>query len=250
MKRITKNLIRSSVVPAFCAMAFLSAPVMANQYIGFGIEYGMLSHESSGTDYDLLNLQTRFGYDFSDRFTIEIEGNALGKDNREFSQECLDQETVDSLSSDDVTVGCAFLDDVSRQSAQVNFIFSQPFANFDLFAAVGIGAVRTRYSFEVDSIEVSNSDGGTSYDASDITSTQNQVNLLLGFFGIDPIDLQVPGNINETSIDMMYALQAGALIDNQHRIAVSWNPEYGNNDIGKYSYVGVSYSWLFRFSDY
>jgi len=215
-----------------------------------GAEYGLLSHESTGADYELLNFQTRFGYDFSDRFTIEIEGSALGKDDREFSQGCLDQETVDSLSSDDVTVGCAFLDDVSRQSAQVNFIFSQPFANFDLFSAIGIGAVRTRYTFEVDSIDVANADGGTSYDASDITSTQNQINLLLGFFGIDPIDLQVPGNVSETTIDMMYSVQLGALIDNQHRIAFTMVPEYGNQDIGKYQYMGLSYSWLFRFSDY
>ena len=56
--------------------------------------------------------------------------------------------------------------------------------------------------------------------------------------------------MSETSIDLMYSLEGGILIDDTHRLSVTWNPEYGSEEVGKYEYVGFSYSWLFRFDDF
>lgn len=222
---------------------------MANQYIGAGVEYGLLSHESVNEDYGLLNLETRFGMDFSDRFGVEVEGSILGKNSNEFSQECLDKATVDRLTINDVNVDCGYLNSVSRQSLSVNFLYYVPFSSFELFAGVGLGAVRTKYDFTVQSVNAESDTDTVSYDATQIQSTQNQINFYLNLLGIDPIDLQLADNINETSIDLLYSLEAGTIIDDQHRLSVTWNPSYGSSEVGKYSYVGFSYSWLFRFSD-
>ncbi|OUX65407.1 MAG: hypothetical protein CBE36_05660, partial [Oceanospirillaceae bacterium TMED276] len=145
---------------------------------------------------------------------------------------------------------CAYLDSVSRQAVTVNFILSQPFANFDLFAGLGVGAVRTSYTFTVDSVGVSSTEAFQEYSAADVQRAEDQINFGLSLIGADPIDLQLPDDISETSIDLLYSLEGGILIDDTHRLSVTWNPEYGSEEVGKYKYVGFSYSWLFRFDDF
>lgn len=220
--------------------------VSASQYLGVGAEYGVLNEQYSGAEYPILNFETRFGMDFSDRFSLEVEGAVLGKDDREFEGGCLDQTAVDRI-TDDVSVGCAYLDSVSRQAVTVNFVLSQPFANFDLFAGLGVGAVRTSYTFSVDSVGVSSTEAFQEFAAADIQQIQNYLDF---FLGEGAIDLQLPGDVSETSIDLMYSLEGGILIDDTHRLSVTWNPEYGSEEVGKYEYVGFSYSWLFRFDDF
>lgn len=141
--------------------------VSASQYLGVGAEYGVLNEQYSGAEYPILNFETRFGMDFSDRFSLEIEGAVLGKDDREFEGGCLDQTAVDRITND-VSVGCAYLDSVSRQAVTVNFVLSQPFANFDLFAGLGVGVVRTSYTFSVDSVGVSSTEAFQEYSAADV----------------------------------------------------------------------------------
>ena len=248
MKRVFSTAFVSScllVLPSLLSSSFASA----NQYVGAGLEYGLLSHESTTEDYSLLNFETRLGLDFSDRFGIEVEGSILGNNSREFSQKCLDQETVDRLSSDDLAVSCGYLDKVSRQSVSLNLLYYYPFSSFELFAGVGIGAVRTKYDFNVQDINASNDEEVRTFDATELQNTQNQINFYLNAFGIDPIDLQIASNVSETAIDVLYSLEAGAIIDDQHRVSLTWNPAYGSDQVGEYSYVGFSYSWLFRFSD-
>lgn len=206
----------------------------------------MLNEQYSGADYPILNFETRFGMDFSDRFSLEVEGAVLGKDEREFDGGCLDQTAVERI-NDEVSVGCAYLDSVSRQAVTVNFVLSQPFANFDLFAGLGVGAVRTSYTFTVDSVGVSSTEAFQEFAAADIQQIQNYLDF---FLGEGALDLQLPDDISETSIDMMYSLEGGILIDDTHRLSVTWNPEYGSEQVGKYKYVGFSYSWLFRFDDF
>lgn len=220
--------------------------VSASQYLGVGAEYGVLNEQYSGAEYPILNFETRFGMDFSDRFSLEVEGAVLGKDDREFEGGCLDQTAVDRI-TDDVSVGCAYLDSVSRQAVTVNFVLSQPFANFDLFAGLGVGAVRTSYTFSVDSVGVSSTEAFQEFAAADIQQIQNYLDF---FLGEGAIDLQLPDDVSETSIDLMYSLEGGILIDDTHRLSVTWNPEYGSEEVGKYEYVGFSYSWLFRFDDF
>ena len=220
--------------------------VSASQYLGVGAEYGVLNEQYSGAEYPILNFETRFGMDFSDRFSLEVEGAVLGKDDREFEGGCLDQTAVDRITND-VSVGCAYLDSVSRQAVTVNFVLSQPFANFDLFAGLGVGAVRTSYTFTVDSVGVSSTEAFQEFAAADIQQIQNYLDF---FLGEGALDLQLPDDISETSIDMMYSLEGGILIDDTHRLSVTWNPEYGSEEVGKYEYVGFSYSWLFRFDDF
>ena len=220
--------------------------VFASQYLGVGAEYGVLNEQYSGAEYPILNFETRFGMDFSDRFSLEVEGAVLGKDDREFEGGCLDQTAVDRI-TDDVSVGCAYLDSVSRQAVTVNFVLSQPFANFDLFAGLGVGAVRTSYTFTVDSVGVSSTEAFQEFAAADIQQIQNYLDF---FLGEGAIDLQLPDDVSETSIDLMYSLEGGILIDDTHRLSVTWNPEYGSEEVGKYEYVGFSYSWLFRFDDF
>jgi hypothetical protein len=220
--------------------------VSASQYLGVGAEYGVLNEQYSGAEYPILNFETRFGMDFSDRFSLEVEGAVLGKDDREFEGGCLDQTAVDRI-TDDVSVGCAYLDSVSRQAVTVNFVLSQPFANFDLFAGLGVGAVRTSYTFTVDSVGVSSTEAFQEFAAADIQQIQNYLDF---FLGEGAIDLQLPDDVSETSIDLMYSLEGGILIDDTHRLSVTWNPEYGSEEVGKYEYVGFSYSWLFRFDDF
>lgn len=228
------------------AAALCSANVSASQYLGVGAEYGELNEQYSGADYPILNFETRFGMDFSDRFSLEVEGAVLGKDEREFDGGCLDQTAVERI-NDEVSVGCAYLDSVSRQAVTVNFVLSQPFANFDLFAGLGVGAVRTSYTFTVDSVGVSSTEAFQEFAAADIQQIQNYLDF---FLGEGALDLQLPDDISETSIDMMYSLEGGILIDDTHRLSVTWNPEYGSEQVGKYKYVGFSYSWLFRFDDF
>lgn len=228
------------------AAALCSANVSASQYLGVGAEYGVLNEQYSGADYPILNFETRFGMDFSDRFSLEVEGAVLGKDDREFEGGCLDQTAVDRITND-VSVGCAYLDSVSRQAVTVNFVLSQPFANFDLFAGLGVGAVRTSYTFTVDSVGVSSTEAFQEFAAADIQQIQNYLDF---FLGEGAIDLQLPDDVSETSIDLMYSLEGGILIDDTHRLSVTWNPEYGSEEVGKYEYVGFSYSWLFRFDDF
>jgi len=241
-----KRALDTLTVAAVTTIAVFSLPAAAGQYVGFGLEYGELDEQYSRTAYPIVNLEARMGLDISDRFTIEVEGATLGKKTREFSGDCLDAATVDRLTSEDTTVGCGFVDRVSRQTLQANFIYSQPFASFDLFAGVGLGAVRTKYSFQVENIQVNDDE----YSAADVQGTEDQINLILSFVGIDPVDLQVPDSVSESSIDLLYSLEGGVLIDDTHRLAVTWNPEYGSREVGKYSYVGFSYSWLFRFADF
>ena len=228
------------------AAAFCSLNASASQYLGVGAEYGVLKEQYSGAEYPILNFETRFGMDFSDRFSIEVEGATLGKDEREFDGGCLDPGAVERI-NDDFSVGCAYLDSVSRQAVTVNFILSQPFANFDLFAGLGVGAVRTSYTFTVDSVGVSSTEAFQEFAASDIQQVQNYLDF---FLGEGAIDLQLPDDISETSIDLLYSLEGGILIDDTHRLSVTWNPEYGSEEVGKYKYVGFSYSWLFRFDDF
>ena len=228
------------------AAALCSANVSASQYLGVGAEYGELNEQYSGADYPILNFETRFGMDFSDRFSLEVEGAVLGKDDREFEGGCLDQTAVDRITND-VSVGCAYLDSVSRQAVTVNFVLSQPFVNFDLFAGLGVGAVRTSYTFTVDSVGVSSTEAFQEFAAADIQQIQNYLDF---FLGEGAIDLQLPDDVSETSIDLMYSLEGGILIDDTHRLSVTWNPEYGSEEVGKYEYVGFSYSWLFRFDDF
>ncbi|MDQ4425273.1 hypothetical protein [Thalassolituus sp.] len=228
------------------AAAFCSFNASASQYLGVGAEYGVLNEQYSGADYPILNFETRFGMDFSDRFSLEVEGAVLGKDDREFEGGCLDQTAVDRITND-VSVGCAYLDSVSRQAVTVNFVLSQPFANFDLFAGLGVGAVRTSYTFTVDSVGVSSTEAFQEFAAADIQQIQNYLDF---FLGEGAIDLQLPDDVSETSIDLMYSLEGGILIDDTHRLSVTWNPEYGSEEVGKYEYVGFSYSWLFRFDDF
>lgn len=223
--------------------------VSASQYLGVGAEYGVLNEQYSGAEYPILNFETRFGMDFSDRFSLEVEGAVLGKDDREFEGGCLDQTAVERI-NDEVSVGCAYLDSVSRQAVTVNFVLSQPFANFDLFAGLGVGAVRTSYTFTVDSVGVSSTEAFQEYSAADVQRAEDQINFWLSLAGADPIDLQLPDDVSETSIDLMYSLEGGILIDDTHRLSVTWNPEYGSEEVGKYEYVGFSYSWLFRFDDF
>ena len=220
--------------------------VSASQYLGVGAEYGVLNEQYSGAEYPILNFETRFGMDFSDRFSLEVEGAVLGKDDREFEGGCLDQTAVDRITNN-VSVGCAYLDSVSRQAVTVNFVLSQPFANFDLFAGLGVGAVRTSYTFTVDSVGVSSTEAFQEFAAADIQQIQNYLDF---FLGEGAIDLQLPDDVSETSIDLMYSLEGGILIDDTHRLSVTWNPEYGSEEVGKYEYVGFSYSWLFRFDDF
>jgi hypothetical protein len=219
------------------AAALCSANVSASQYLGVGAEYGVLNEQYSGADYPILNFETRFGMDFSDRFSLEVEGAVLGKDEREFDGGCLDQTAVERI-NDEVSVGCAYLDSVSRQAVTVNFVLSQPFANFDLFAGLGVGAVRTSYTFTVDSVGVSSTEAFQEFAAADIQQIQNYLDF---FLGEGALDLQLPDDISETSIDMMYSLEGGILIDDTHRLSVTWNPEYGSEQVGKYKYVGFSY---------
>ena len=228
------------------AAAFCSFNASASQYLGVGAEYGVLKEQYSGAEYPILNFETRFGMDFSDRFSVEVEGAVLGKDEREFDGGCLDPGAVERI-NDDFSVGCAYLDSVSRQAVTVNFILSQPFANFDLFAGLGVGAVRTSYTFTVDSVGVSSTEAFQEFAASDIQQVQNYLDF---FLGEGAIDLQLPDDISETSIDLLYSLEGGILIDDTHRLSVTWNPEYGSEEVGKYKYVGFSYSWLFRFDDF
>ena len=228
------------------AAALCSLNASASQYLGVGAEYGVLKEQYSGAEYPILNFETRFGMDFSDRFSIEVEGATLGKDEREFDGGCLDPGAVERI-NDDFSVGCAYLDSVSRQAVTVNFILSQPFANFDLFAGLGVGAVRTTYTFTVDSVGVSSTEAFQEFAASDIQQVQNYLDF---FLGEGAIDLQLPDDISETSIDLLYSLEGGILIDDTHRLSVTWNPEYGSEEVGKYKYVGFSYSWLFRFDDF
>ncbi len=228
------------------AAAFCSFNASASQYLGVGAEYGVLKEQYSGAEYPILNFETRFGMDFSDRFSVEVEGAVLGKDEREFDGGCLDPGAVERI-NDDFSVGCAYLDSVSRQAVTVNFILSQPFANFDLFAGLGVGAVRTSYTFMVDSVGVSSTEAFQEFAAADIQQIQNYLDF---FFGEGALDLQLPDDISETSIDLMYSLEGGILIDDTHRLSVTWNPEYGSEEVGKYEYVGFSYSWLFRFDDF
>ena len=228
------------------AAAFCSFNASASQYLGVGAEYGVLKEQYSGAEYPILNFETRFGMDFSDRFSVEVEGAVLGKDEREFDGGCLDPGAVERI-NDDFSVGCAYLDSVSRQAVTVNFILSQPFANFDLFAGLGVGAVRTSYTFMVDSVGVSSTEAFQEFAAADIQQIQNYLDF---FLGEGAIDLQLPDDVSETSIDLMYSLEGGILIDDTHRLSVTWNPEYGSEEVGKYEYVGFSYSWLFRFDDF
>ena len=228
------------------AAAFCSLNASASQYLGVGAEYGVLKEQYSGAEYPILNFETRFGMDFSDRFSVEVEGAVLGKDEREFDGGCLDPGAVERI-NDDFSVGCAYLDSVSRQAVTVNFILSQPFANFDLFAGLGVGAVRTSYTFTVDSVGVSSTEAFQEFAASDLRLIQNYLDLLPDEVAID---LQLPDDISETSIDLLYSLEGGILIDDTHRLSVTWNPEYGSEEVGKYEYVGFSYSWLFRFDDF
>jgi len=228
------------------AAALCSLNASASQYLGVGAEYGVLKEQYSGAEYPILNFETRFGMDFSDRFSVEVEGATLGKDEREFDGGCLDPGAVERI-NDDFSVGCAYLDSVSRQAVTVNFILSQPFAHFDLFAGLGVGAVRTSYTFMVDSVGVSSTEAFQEFAASDIQQVQNYLDF---FLGEGAIDLQLPDDISETSIDLLYSLEGGILIDDTHRLSVTWNPEYGSEEVGKYKYVGFSYSWLFRFDDF
>ena len=228
------------------AAAFCSFNASASQYLGVGAEYGVLKEQYSGAEYPILNFETRFGMDFSDRFSVEVEGAVLGKDEREFDGGCLDPGAVERI-NDDFSVGCAYLDSVSRQAVTVNFILSQPFANFDLFAGLGVGAVRTSYTFTVDSVGVSSTEAFQEFAASDLRLIQNYLDLLPDEVAID---LQLPDDISETSIDLLYSLEGGILIDDTHRLSVTWNPEYGSEEVGKYEYVGFSYYWLFRFDDF
>ena len=228
------------------AAAFCSFNASASQYLGVGAEYGVLKEQYSGAEYPILNFETRFGMDFSDRFSVEVEGAVLGKDEREFDGGCLDPGAVERI-NDDFSVGCAYLDSVSRQAVTVNFILSQPFANFDLFAGLGVGAVRTSYTFTVDSVGVSSTEAFQEFAASDLRLIQNYLDLLPDEVAID---VQLPDDISETSIDLLYSLEGGILIDDTHRWSVTWNPEYGSEEVGKYEYVGFSYSWLFRFDDF
>jgi hypothetical protein len=228
------------------AAALCSLNASASQYLGVGAEYGVLKEQYSGAEYPILNFETRFGMDFSDRFSIEVEGATLGKDEREFEGGCLDPGAVERI-NDDFSVGCAYLDSVSRQAVTVNFILSQPFANFDLFAGLGVGAVRTSYTFMVDSVGVTSTEAFQEFAASDIQQVQNYLDF---FLGEGALDLQLPDDISETSIDLLYSLEGGILIDDTHRLSVTWNPEYGSEEVGKYKYVGFSYSWLFRFDDF
>lgn len=228
------------------AAALCSLNASASQYLGVGAEYGVLKEQYSGAEYPILNFETRFGMDFSDRFSIEVEGATLGKDEREFDGGCLDQTAVEQINKN-FSVGCAYLDSVSRQAVTVNFVLSQPFANFDLFAGLGVGAVRTSYTFTVDSVGVSSTEAFREFAASDIRQIQNYLGLLPDEVAID---FQLPDDISETSIDLLYSLEGGILIDDTHRLSVSWNPEYGSEEVGKYKYVGFSYSWLFRFDDF
>lgn len=241
-----KKYMYSGVIAAtFAGMSLISATTHASQYLGFGIDYGVLTEQESDAEYPIFNFEGRFGLDFTDRFTIEVEGATLGKKERDFDGICLDQAVVERI-DDEVSVDCAYLDSVSRQSVSVNFIFSQPFPRFELFAGFGIGAARTSYTFAVDSVGISSAEAFQEYSASDIQSAEDQVNFLLSLIGYDPIDLQLPNDISETSIDMMYSLEAGVLVDDTHRLAVTWNPEYGSDEVGKYEYLSISYSWLFR----
>lgn len=215
----------------------------ANQYVGVGVSYGQLTHVSSDETYPLLNGEVRMGLDFTDRFALELEGGILGKGAREFESICLNQDIASDL---EVDVDCGYLDSVGRQTLKLNALYTYPMDGVEVFAGLGVGAVRTKYAFNVETINVDED----SFDASDLQTAEEQLNFYLGLVGFGPIDLQVPESVNETSIDFLYSLEAGAVFADHHRIAVSWNPEYGSDSVGKYSYLGFSYSWIFHFADF
>jgi hypothetical protein len=241
MKRVLSTAFVSScllVLPSLLLSSFASA----NQYVGAGLEYGLLSHESTTEDYSLINFETRLGLDFSDRFGIEVEGSILGNNSREFSQECLNQDVQDFLR---LQIECGYLDKVSRQSLSVNFLYYYPLASFEIFTGFGVGAVRTKYDFSVQAVNSQNNE----IPISGIQSLQRYLDSFSAIDGVEYIDLQLADSISETAIDVLYSLEAGAIIDDQHRVSLTWNPAYGSDQVGEYSYVGFSYSWLFRFSD-
>ena len=49
--------------------------------------------------------------------------------------------------------------------------------------------------------------------------------------GVEYIDLQLADSISETAIDVLYSLEAGAIIDDQHRVSLTWNPAYGSDQV-------------------
>jgi len=214
------------------------------QYIGGGLQYGVLSSDGRSENRDTLMIQGRIGFNLDRNWVLELEAGLSPESSKTVSDVCIEgRVTWFNTSGDDVV--CHYEDSFSRQSLRLNAMYRYPVADtIDIFAAFGLGVIRTDFDFLLDSASF----GDETYSASEVNNFLVSYNLSVP--AENELTLASVGETSGSSVDFAYALEVGTEIDDQHRIGLSLVPEYGNDEIGNFSYVGVSYAWLYRFDPF
>ena len=237
------------IITSLSLGVFLAAPyqVLADtsQYIGGGIQYGVLSTDGRSEDRTTLMYQGRLGLNLTRNWVLELEAG-VSPDSEETVKAVCIEGRVTFLNPEGNDLVCSYSDSFSRQSVRVNAMYRLPLSSaIDIFAAVGLGVIRTDFDFTF-----------TSAQFGDRTLTPSQINNNLAYYNIlvsgtdNDLALNNVGDETGASVDFAYSLEVGTVIADQHRIGVSYVPEYGNDSIGNFSYVGISYAWLYRFDPF
>ncbi len=236
------------IITSLSLGVFLAAPyqVLADtsQYIGGGIQYGVLSTDGRSEDRTTLMYQGRLGLNLTRNWVLELEAGVSPDSEETVKAVCIEGE-VTFLNPEGNDVVCSYNDSFSRQSVRVNAMYRLPLGSaIDIFAAVGLGVIRTDFDFTLASATY----GDESYSAAELNDFLINYNLLVS--EENELSLNNVGDETGASVDFAYSLEVGTVIADQHRIGVSYVPEYGNDSIGNFSYVGISYAWLYRFDPF
>lgn len=212
----------------------------------FWLQYEKNNYQSIARSFpgSTLMYQGRLGLNLTRNWVLELEAGVSPDSEETVKAVCIEGE-VTFLNPEGNDVVCSYNDSFSRQSVRVNAMYRLPLGSaIDIFAAVGLGVIRTDFDFTLASATY----GDESYSAAELNDFLINYNLLVS--EENELSLNNVGDETGASVDFAYSLEVGTVIADQHRIGVSYVPEYGNDSIGNFSYVGISYAWLYRFDPF
>ena len=128
------RLLRNGAVTLLLAFGALAN---AEQYAGIGAELGSAEHDLSSESFSILILAGRLGYEFENRFAIEVEATATSGSTKSGEGTC----ETNLISS----IPCSREDEVTRQSLSLLGLYNFNVGDQPMFSSAGIGVINSSY---------------------------------------------------------------------------------------------------------
>jgi len=109
----------------------------AEQYAGVGLELGNAEHDLSSETFPILILAGRLGYEFENRFAMEVEATATSGSNKSGEGTC----EFNFIT----TFPCSREDEVTRQSISLLGLYNFDAGNQPMFSSIGVGVINSSY---------------------------------------------------------------------------------------------------------